>query len=187
MSFSREFFWVSSTDSPCLWYFYIGKNDLKIQSPAVVLGGKIPMKPLLQWRFQDSKMEVPYHIRLCFVGIFPEISAEKIGLKNRWCLGTSSLGTSIPWSLTIGCIGGSPGVLRWTVTSQHRRLFVFDAGDARRFFIHGSTWMRKHIFSFAEHRCDFSENAVVKFEDVIFVNIILIIYIYTHRYRYIMV
>ena len=127
MSFSREFFWVSSTDSPCLWYFYIGKNDLKIQSPAVVLGGKIPMKPLLQWRFQDSKMEVPYHIRLWFVGIFPEISAEQIGLKNRWCLGTSSLGTSIPWPLTIGCIGASPGVLRWTVTSQHRRLFVFDA------------------------------------------------------------
>ena len=37
--------------------------------------------------------------------------------------------------------------------------------------------MQKHIFSFAEDRCDFSENAVVKFEDVIFVNIILI-YIY---------
>ena len=48
--------------------------------------------------------------------------------------------------------------------------------------------MQKHIFSFAEHRCDFSENAVVKFEDVIFVNIILIyIYIYLYLYIYIMI
>ena len=44
--------------------------------------------------------------------------------------------------------------------------------------------MQKHIFSFAEHRCDFSDNAVVKFEDVIFVNIILI-YIYISIFIYI--
>ena len=30
-------------------------------------------KPLFQWEFQDPKMEVLYHIRLYFVGIFPYI------------------------------------------------------------------------------------------------------------------
>ena len=32
----------------------------------------------IQWEFQDPKMEVLYHIRPYFVGIFPYI-----GLKNR--------------------------------------------------------------------------------------------------------
>ena len=34
-----------------------------------------------QWEFQDPKMEVLYHIRPYFVGIFPYI-----GLKNRPCI-----------------------------------------------------------------------------------------------------
>jgi hypothetical protein len=33
-----------------------------------------------QWEFQDPKMEVLYHIRPYFVGIFPEIKPSKIGL-----------------------------------------------------------------------------------------------------------
>ena len=42
-----------------------------------------------QWEFQNPKMEVLYHIRPYFVGIFPEIKA----LYRPYMYGTSDLGS----------------------------------------------------------------------------------------------
>ena len=45
---------------------------------------------IVQWEFQDPEMKVLYHIRPCFVGIFPYI-----GLKNRpYSLAASSVSCS---------------------------------------------------------------------------------------------
>jgi hypothetical protein len=52
------------------------------------LGGLAPascMKsPLFQWEFQDPKMEVLYHIRPYFVGIFPYIGLYGSYLQFRF-------------------------------------------------------------------------------------------------------
>ena len=50
-----------------------------------------------QWEFQDPKIEVLYHIRPYFVGIFPYI-----GLKNRpniYGIGTSNQSVPVAWPL----------------------------------------------------------------------------------------
>ena len=57
-----------------------------------------------QWEFQDPKMEVLYHIRPYFVGIFPYI-----GLKNRsffYGRYLQSIGSWPAWPLTGGCTTG---------------------------------------------------------------------------------
>ena len=56
-------------------------SDLKPPETAWLAAGEwlvffvyFPLRPVFfQWEFQDPKMEVLYHIRLCFVGIFPYI------------------------------------------------------------------------------------------------------------------
>ena len=60
------------------------------------MSSHLPMKSIVhphdQWEFQDPKMEVLYHIRPCFVGIF----SKKIGLKIVgliYGIGTSDLGS----------------------------------------------------------------------------------------------
>jgi hypothetical protein len=53
--------------------FILEKTTSKSNPRPSFWAEKSPMTPLLQRGFQDPKMEVPYHIRLCFVAIFPEI------------------------------------------------------------------------------------------------------------------
>jgi hypothetical protein len=43
-----------------------------------------------QWKFQDPKMEVLYHIRPYLVGIFPYIALKQLAL---YMVGTSNLGS----------------------------------------------------------------------------------------------
>ena len=66
-----------------------------------------------QWEFQDPKMEVLYHIRPYFVGIFPYI-----GLKNRpniYGIGTSVLNRFLA-SMAIEMMGESS--LPWSIPSD---------------------------------------------------------------------
>ena len=64
---------VMSLDSRACDIFILEKTTSKSNPRPSFWAEKSPMNPLFQWGFQDPKMEVPYHIRLCFVEIFPEI------------------------------------------------------------------------------------------------------------------
>ena len=45
--------------------------------PTVLIHCRIVhLEPFIQWEFQDPKMEVLYHIRPYFAGIFPYTSLE---------------------------------------------------------------------------------------------------------------
>ena len=55
------------------WHLTSASNLPKTPSEKISIVRNKHWTPLIQWRFQDPKMKVLYHIRPCFVGIFPYI------------------------------------------------------------------------------------------------------------------
>jgi len=50
-----------------------GSTIWKFEAGQFIVASRVRIRALYQWEFQDPKMEVLYHIRPYFVGIFPYI------------------------------------------------------------------------------------------------------------------
>ena len=76
---------------PCASSEHLRATDMGVTSGRVNLGWGIWRTS--QWEFQDPKMEVLYHIRPYFVGIFPYIGLTQALHRPYIYIGTSNLGS----------------------------------------------------------------------------------------------